>query len=71
MQRFLMEVREEPLVSTDIIGSPVPSIIDALMTKVIDKKLVKILAWYDNEEGYTYSLVLHVVKAGRLVKGEE
>ena len=60
----LMRVVDEPLVSTDIVGERIPSIIDAKMVKVIDKKLVKFLAWYDNEEGYTYSLVVHVIKAG-------
>ena len=44
---------EEPLVSTDYIGTRCSSIIDALSTKVIDGKTAKILVWYDNEWGFT------------------
>ena len=64
----VIKVEETPLVSTDIIGEKYPSVIDLAMTKVIDKRLVKVMAWYDNEEGYTHSLVLHVIKAGQLIK---
>ncbi|OGH00171.1 type I glyceraldehyde-3-phosphate dehydrogenase [Candidatus Kuenenbacteria bacterium RIFCSPHIGHO2_12_FULL_42_14] len=48
---------EDPLVSSDIIGSPYSAIIDSLSTKVIDGTLIKILAWYDNEWGYSNRLV--------------
>ena len=44
---------DEPLVSTDYIGTRCSSIIDALSTKVIDGKTAKILVWYDNEWGFT------------------
>ena len=44
---------EEPIVSSDIIGNPASSIYDALLTQVIDKRLVKVVAWYDNEFGYS------------------
>lgn len=44
---------EEPLVSIDFNGSPYSSIVDSLLTKVIEGKLVKVLAWYDNEYGYS------------------
>ena len=64
----VIKAERDPLVSTDIIGEKYPSVIDLSMTKVIDKRLVKVMAWYDNEEGYTHSLVLHVIKAGKLVK---
>ncbi len=55
----IMEYTEEPLVSTDIIGNPHSSIIDGLTTTVIGGKsnYVKILAWYDNEWGYSCRLV--------------
>ena len=43
---------EEPLVSVDFLGDPHSSIIDAENTRVLDGKLVKVLAWYDNEWGY-------------------
>lgn len=47
---------EEPLVSSDFIGSKYLSIVDGLLTQVIDNNLVKVLAWYDNEMGYSYHL---------------
>jgi glyceraldehyde 3-phosphate dehydrogenase len=47
---------EEPLVSTDYIGSPKSSVIDALSTDVINGNLVKVVTWYDNEWGYASRL---------------
>ena len=44
---------DEPLVSTDYIGNPHSSIIDALSTFVINKRLVKVVTWYDNEMGFS------------------
>ena len=58
---------EEQLVSRDIIGNRHASIADLAFTRVVGGNLVKVLAWYDNEMGYTYTLVEHVIKAGRLV----
>jgi len=57
----------EPIVSSDIIGSDKASIADLNFTRVVGGNLVKVLAWYDNEMGYTYSLVLHVVKMGEFL----
>lgn len=54
---------DEELVSSDIIGEPHASIADLGMTRVVDGNLVKVLAWYDNEMGYTESLVRHVIAA--------
>lgn len=48
---------EEPLVSVDFNGDPHSSIFDAPLTKVVDKRLVKVFAWYDNEWGYSNRLV--------------
>lgn len=62
----IFTVTEEPLVSHDIIGDRHASIADLAMTRVVDGNLVKVMAWYDNEMGYTHTLVEHVVKAGRL-----
>lgn len=59
---------EEYLVSSDIVGSVFASIADLNLTRVVDKNLVKVCAWYDNEIGYTHSLVLHVLRAGRAPK---
>ena len=54
-------VTEEPLVSSDILGQPYGAIADLPMTRVVDGTLVKVLAWYDNEMGYAYALVEHVI----------
>lgn len=54
---------DEELVSSDIIGEAYASIADLGMTRVVDGTLVKVLAWYDNEMGYTESLVKHVITA--------
>jgi len=63
----IFTVTEEELVSHDIIGNKHASIADLAFTRVVGGNLVKVLAWYDNEMGYTYTLVEHVIKAGRLV----
>ena len=60
----IFSVTEEELVSTDILGSPFASIADLQFTRVVGGNLVKVLAWYDNEMGYTYTLVDHVVATG-------
>ncbi len=49
----ILAYSEEPLVSSDFNGNPHSSIVDALSTFAIDKKLVKVLAWYDNETGFS------------------
>lgn len=69
--RSVFTVVEEPIVSQDIVGNPHASIADLAMTRVADGNLVKVLAWYDNEIGYTNSLVEHVVKAGMCIEAEE
>jgi len=55
--RGVIGVSREPLVSSDIIGTNESSIVDLGLTRVIDGDLVKILAWYDNEWGYSNRLV--------------
>lgn len=55
---------DEELVSSDIVGERFASIADLGMTRVVDGNLVKVLAWYDNEAGYTHTLVEHTIKAG-------
>lgn len=44
---------DEPIVSVDMLGTDCSSIIDSLCTQVVDKDLVKIMSWYDNEWGFT------------------
>jgi glyceraldehyde 3-phosphate dehydrogenase len=60
----IFKTTDEKLVSSDIVGEPYASIADLGMTRVVGDNLVKVLAWYDNEMGYTESLVRHVIKAG-------
>ena len=63
----LVDVTDEELVSSDIVGERCPAIVDLSMTRVVDGNLVKVLAWYDNEVGYANALVEHVIAAGRHV----
>jgi glyceraldehyde 3-phosphate dehydrogenase len=53
----ILGVTDEPLVSTDFIQTPFGSVVDLSMTRVVDGDLVKVLAWYDNEWGYTQRLL--------------
>lgn len=64
----IFSASDEELVSRDIIGSSYASIADLKFTRVVDGNLVKVLAWYDNEMGYTHTLVDHVIKAANLIK---
>lgn len=63
----ILKVTEEQLVSSDIIGEPYGAVVDLNFIKVIDKDLVKILSWYDNEWGYAATLVKHVQNVANLV----
>ena len=48
----ILAYSEEPLVSADFNGNPFSAIVDSSLTRVIDRRMVKVLAWYDNEWGY-------------------
>ena len=50
---FVLGFSDEPLVSSDYIGNPNSSTVDALSTYVIGGNLVKVVSWYDNEWGYS------------------
>jgi glyceraldehyde 3-phosphate dehydrogenase (phosphorylating) len=52
----ILAYTEEPLVSVDFMANPHSAIVDAEYTKMVDENLVKILAWYDNEWGYSCRL---------------
>jgi glyceraldehyde 3-phosphate dehydrogenase len=64
----VFSVTEEPLVSSDIVGSHFAAIADLAMTRVVDGNLVKVLSWYDNEMGYTHALIEHVALLGSYIK---
>ncbi len=49
----ILSYSEAPLVSTDIVGDTHSAIIDGLSTMVLDDSMVKVVAWYDNEMGYS------------------
>jgi glyceraldehyde 3-phosphate dehydrogenase len=53
----ILEVSDEPLVSSDYVGNPASSTLDSLSTYVIDDKLVHVSSWYDNEAGYSMRCV--------------
>jgi glyceraldehyde 3-phosphate dehydrogenase len=53
----LLAYTEDPIVSTDIVHSPYSSIVDSELTAVIDGKMAKVIAWYDNEWGYSNRVV--------------
>jgi len=61
----VLQYSEEPLVSSDLNGNPHSSIVDASLTMVIDGKMAKVLAWYDNEWGYSSrlrDLIIYLMK---------
>jgi glyceraldehyde 3-phosphate dehydrogenase len=53
----IMAYTEDPIVSSDIVGSRYSSIVDSQLTSVIDGTMAKVVAWYDNEWGYSNRLV--------------
>ncbi len=58
----LMQYTEDPIVSTDIVTSPYSSIVDGKLTAVMDGTMLKVVAWYDNEWGYSNRLIDLVTK---------
>ena len=55
--RGILEYSEEDLVSSDVIGNPHSSIVDGKLTAVMDGNLIKVLAWYDNEWGFSNRVI--------------
>ena len=55
--RDILGFETRPLVSSDYANDPRSGIVDALSTRCIDRRLVKLLAWYDNEWGYVNRMV--------------
>ncbi|HUE01624.1 MAG TPA: type I glyceraldehyde-3-phosphate dehydrogenase [Bryobacteraceae bacterium] len=53
----ILAYTEDPVVSTDMLHNPNSSIVDGLMTKVLDGNLLKVISWYDNEWGYSCRVV--------------
>lgn len=61
-------VTEDPIVSSDIIGNSHSAIADLSLTQVVGGNMVKVIAWYDNEWGYSNRLVEEVVMVGEEIK---
>jgi glyceraldehyde 3-phosphate dehydrogenase len=63
----ILDVTEEELVSSDFIGNSHSAIVDLKLTNVIGDNMLKVVAWYDNEWGYSNRLVEVVADTGRLL----
>ena len=66
-QNETLKVTEDPIVSSDVIGKHIGALVDSLLTEVLDvdgKQLVKVVAWYDNEMGYSAQMVRTAKKLG-------
>lgn len=61
----ILAVTEDPLVSSDIIGNSHSSIVDLSLTQVTGGNMLKVIAWYDNEYGYSNRLVEETIMVGR------
>lgn len=66
----VVSATEEELVSTDYIGNSHSAIVDLKLTNVVGGNLLKVVAWYDNEWGYSNRLVELTADAGRLLQGD-
>ena len=62
----ILDYTEEPLVSSDFIHNPSSAIVDGRSTTVVGGNLVKVLAWYDNEWGYSVKMVQMIEKIGKM-----
>ena len=60
-----LKTTEDPIVSTDIIGEPYGAIVDLTLTRTLGDDLIKVFSWYDNEVGYTATLVEHVKRISK------
>jgi glyceraldehyde 3-phosphate dehydrogenase len=67
----IFAVSNDQLVSSDIVGDPHAAIADLSLTKVVDGDLCAVYSWYDNEFGYTNTLVQHVLVIARALSRSE
>ena len=63
----ILDVTSEPLVSSDFIGNPHSGIVDLALTNVVGGNLLKVVAWYDNEWGYSNRLVENVINVAKTI----
>lgn len=64
----ILQVTDEPLVSSDVKGNSHSAIVDLSLTQVVDGNMVKVIAWYDNEWGYSNRLVEMVVDTAKSLR---
>jgi glyceraldehyde 3-phosphate dehydrogenase len=64
----IITVIEDPIVSSDVIGNSASNIVDLALTNVIGGDMVKIIAWYDNEWGYSNRLVEQAIELAKYIK---
>ena len=62
--KLVLSASDEPLVSSDIVQSSFATVVDLRMTRVVDRDLVKIMAWYDNEWGFTNQMIRQILEIG-------
>ncbi|PIZ47018.1 type I glyceraldehyde-3-phosphate dehydrogenase [candidate division WWE3 bacterium CG_4_10_14_0_2_um_filter_41_14] len=67
LYKGILVTTQEPIVSTDIIGNPASSIVDLEFTRVVGGNMVKVVAWYDNEWGYSNRLVEMAIEVGKTI----
>lgn len=67
----ILDVTEEELVSSDFIGNSHSSIVDLALTSVVGGNMLKVVAWYDNEWGYSNRLVELVADTGSLLQNQK
>ncbi len=58
----VMATTYDPIVSSDIVGSPYASTVDLSMTRVVDGDLLKVMTWYDNEWGFTNQMIRQILE---------
>lgn len=63
----VLKVTDDPIVSSDILGEPYGAVIDTSLTRVTDGNLAQVFSWYDNEAGYTATLIEHVKRITALI----
>jgi glyceraldehyde 3-phosphate dehydrogenase len=63
--RGVLGVTSNPFVSSDIIKAPRASVVDLGMTQVVDRDLLKVMSWYDNEWGHSSQLVREALRIAR------
>ncbi len=61
----ILEVTEDPIVSSDIIGNPHSAVVDLSLTQVVGGNMAKVIAWYDNEYGYANRLIEETLLVGK------